>query len=206
MAFWDDDDDERQKRADESWARLKDRFGKFRENSERREQEDDEWYSEVDALLSDPTLIRTKSGDELEDLRLRAEIKIDELQGGLDRSDPKNSQAAANLRNQPKGAGWADVLTGLHGLLSIPVQNRIQKNRQLLKLISAKQNRDRAALPRPSRNEQIIAQRAEREHEREELITLLEKQRDEEKLKHPERAQSIDRRYRKLIEAVIEEE
>lgn len=204
MSWW--NEDEARARADESRAALKESWGRVRENIARKAEEDREWYEGVDALLSDPASINLKTDEELIDLKTRTEIKVDELEGKLTLSSSHSSKMDGLLRKQSGGGGLADVLSSFSDLLSTPVQARLNKNRQLLKLIKRREERDRVALPEPSKAQKVIAQQAHREAERQELISLLEKQRDEQKSKYPEQADSIDRRYRKLIDAAIEQE
>lgn len=190
MGLFDSDSDD-----DDSWGRARDGIRDLQARIERNGEAERAWYKGIDEFISDPQLLDQKTKAELDHLRIRAEGCIEELEN--------KSNAVRTLARGTGAPGFGDLFTGLASSFT---SEKVGKNRTLVRLIEAKQNRDRMAIPSPSRNEQFLAARAERERERQELITLLQKQCYEEKRKHPEQAESIDRRYRKLIEAVIEEE
>lgn len=181
-------------------------FDDFMDKLEEKAESENEWYEQIEVLLADPVSINTKTADELERLRFTAEMKIEELEESLNRGKAAASRSRDSLSGHKQGAALADALTSLNNLASIPADGRLRKNRHLLKLIREREQRDRVALPEPSKAERLVAQHAQRDAERQELITLLEKQRDDLTRKHPEQTESITRRYRKLIEAAIEDE
>src|SRR5215212_229753 len=114
--------------------RFKEGLERFKEKLEEKAQSDNEWYEEIEALLADPVSINTKTADDLERLRFTAEMKLEEIEEGLNRSKAAASRSRDSLRGHKQGAAWADVLTSFNNLASIPADGRLRQNRHLLKL------------------------------------------------------------------------
>jgi len=190
---WDDKDS-----ADEDFDRAKEGFRDLMERLTSGREAEKRWYEQVDALIARPELFDEKNKQELDHLRIDAEGRIETFES-------KSNSVGTLLSFLTAGKGGSE-LGDLSGLNSVFTSEQINKNRTLIRLIKAKEERDKVVLPQPSRAQRIFAQEEEREADRQELIALYENRRDALKRKYPDQAESIDKRYRKLIEAAMEDE
>jgi hypothetical protein len=203
MGFWNDDPADK-KRYDESVQRLKDSWGKLEGDLRRRGDDERAWYTFLDDVARDPLALENKSEIELDHLRIRAQAEIDTLKGKLQTGEALTDKLSTSLRSRPSSSAFADLFTALGGSVVNSVQGRVEKNNRLLELIRLKQLRDRPQQPTLSRSQQLAQELAEREAARQEEISVLEKMRDEQIAKYPNQRDSIERRFRKMIDAVME--
>lgn len=193
MSWFDNDS------ADEDFDRAKEGFRDLKEGINRTREAERLWYEQVDNFIARPELLDEKTKPELDHLRIDAEGRIEDLES---KSQSLGTVLSALTRGKG-GSGFGDVFTGLNSAFA---SEKINKNRTLIRVIKAKEERDRVALPELSRPEEFIAQKRKREREREETIAGLRDLRDELKRKHPEQEETIDKRFRMLIETAMEEE
>ena len=191
---WDDKDS-----SDEDFDRAKEGFRELKERINTTREAERLWYEQVDNFIARPELLDEKTKPELDHLRIDAEGRIE----GLESQSNSIGGVLSALTRGKGGSGFGDVLGGLNSAFA---SEKITKNRTLIRVIKAKEERDRVAVPEPSRTEQIIAEERKRAREREETIVGLRELRDDLKRKNPEQAEAIDQRFRKLIEATIEGE
>ena len=192
MSWFDDDS------ADEDFDRAKEGFRDLMERLTSGREAEKLWYEQVDTLIARPELLDEKNKQQLDHLRIDAEGRIETFES--------KSKSVGPLLSVLTGGKGGSELGDLSGLSTFFASEQINKNRTLIRLIRAKEERDKVELPQPSKAQQKMAQQVQRDADREELIALYKNRCEEQKKKYPDQAESIDKRYRRLIEAAMEDE
>ena len=205
MSFWNPTDaeiEEAKKKRDEGRAKLKESWADFMERSEKNTERELRWEDTLNDLLDDPTAVAQLSDSDLEYYKITAQSEIERWRTKENLFDQLGGASQAEIRKQNKD-GWAGLFELVGGLASNNFDSRVSKNTRLIRLIDAEQRR-RIPPPSAATGKTAAEVAAERVAEIMTQVNELEAQRDKDMQANPTHAANINRRYRRLIDELLE--